>query len=135
MLTTTTQTFVAEPSKTSTARPSSSSFTWSDSIRPATPRHPADSPTDAAAEMSSPDAAPSSPQSSPSLDVSSRFGVRLRELRRERNLTQLRMARDFGIDRSFISDVERGRKSISLPMLEVIALGMKISLSELLRNL
>jgi DNA-binding XRE family transcriptional regulator len=68
-------------------------------------------------------------------DVSSRFGARLRELRRERNLTQLRMANDFGIDRSFISDVERGRKSISLPMLEVIALGMKISLSDLLQDI
>lgn len=68
-------------------------------------------------------------------DVSSRFGVRLRELRRERNLTQLRMANDFGIDRSFISDVERGRKSISLPMLEVIALGMKLTLSDLLRDI
>ncbi len=68
-------------------------------------------------------------------DVSSRFGARLRELRRERNLTQLRMANDFGIDRSFISDVERGRKSISLPMLEVIALGMKLSLSELLQSI
>lgn len=69
------------------------------------------------------------------MDVSSRFGVRLRQLRRERNLTQLKMAVDFGIDRSFISDVERGRKSISLPMLEVIALGLKMSLSELLRDL
>jgi DNA-binding XRE family transcriptional regulator len=69
------------------------------------------------------------------MDVSSRFGVRLRQLRRERNLTQLRMATDFGIDRSFISDVERGRKSISLPMLEVIALGLKLSLSELLRDI
>ncbi|WP_396271450.1 helix-turn-helix domain-containing protein [Granulicella arctica] len=68
-------------------------------------------------------------------DVSSRFGRRLRQLRRERNLTQLRMAVDFGIDRSFISDVERGRKSISLPLLEVIALGMKVSLSDLLRDL
>src|ERR1700731_3735781 len=60
------------------------------------------------------------------IDVSSRFGARLRELRRERNMTQLRMATEFGIDRSFISDVERGRKSISLPMLEVIALGMNM---------
>ena len=68
-------------------------------------------------------------------DVSSRFGVRLRELRRERNLTQLRMAIDFGIDRTFISDVERGRKSISLPMLEVLALGFNLSLSELLRDI
>ena len=54
------------------------------------------------------------------LHVSSRFGVRLRELRRERNLTQLRMAVDFGIDRTFISDVERGRKSISLPTMDLI---------------
>lgn len=65
-------------------------------------------------------------------DVSSRFGLRLRALRRERNLTQLRMAVEFGIDRTFISDVERGRKSISLPTLEVLALGFKVSLSELL---
>ena len=68
-------------------------------------------------------------------DVSSRFGLRLRELRRERNMTQLRMATDFGIDRSFISDVERGRKSISLPMLEVVALGFRLSLSDLFRDL
>lgn len=68
-------------------------------------------------------------------NVSSRFGVRLRQLRRERNFTQLRMAVDFGIDRTFISDVERGRKTISLPMLEVIALGMKVSLSDLLSDL
>ena len=69
------------------------------------------------------------------MNVSSRFGVRLRQLRRERNLTQMRMAVEFGIDRTFISDVERGRKSISLPMLEVIALGLRMSLSELLRDI
>jgi transcriptional regulator with XRE-family HTH domain len=69
------------------------------------------------------------------MDVSSRFGVRLRQLRRDRNLTQLRMAIDFGIDRTFISDVERGRKSISLPMLEILARGLRISLSELLRDI
>jgi len=79
-------------------------------------------------------AAPRAPFFLP-IDVSSRFGARLRELRRERNMTQLRMATDFGIDRSFISDVERGRKSISLPMLEVIALGMNMTLSDLLQNI
>lgn len=69
------------------------------------------------------------------MDVSTRFGARLRQLRRERNLTQVRMALLFGIDRTFISDVERGRKSISLPFLEVISLGLNISLSELLRDI
>jgi DNA-binding XRE family transcriptional regulator len=70
-----------------------------------------------------------------SIDVSSRFGRRLRELRLQRSLTQSEMARKFGIDRSFISDVERGRKSISLPMIEVIALGMNLSLAKLFEDL
>lgn len=69
------------------------------------------------------------------IDVSSRFGVRLRQLRKDHNLTQLRMATDFGIDRSFISDVERGRKSISLPTLEIMALGLRMTLSELLEDI
>ena len=67
--------------------------------------------------------------------VSARFGFRLRELRRQRNLTQAQMAQNFGIDRTFISDIERGRKALSLRTLEVIAVGMKLSMSELLRNL
>src|SRR5438270_13887243 len=87
--------------------------------RPSTPQRLSPAPV---RHGSSPDAG--TPSGSPAsrtpfclpIDVSSRFGARLRELRRERNMTQLRMATDFGIDRSFISDVERGRKSISLPM-------------------
>lgn len=78
---------------------------------------------------------PPAPFSTPHLDVSTRFGRRLRELRRDHNMTQLRLAIEFGIDRTFISDVERGRKSISLPMLEVLALGFQVSLSELLKDI
>ena len=69
------------------------------------------------------------------MDVSSRFGMKLRQLRLEQGLTQIEMSNRFGIDRTFISDVERGRKSLSLPMLEVIALGLKLSLSDLLRGI
>jgi ribosome-binding protein aMBF1 (putative translation factor) len=89
------------------------------------------SPVDSPAVASTTDGAFAENANKP-LDISTRFGARLRTLRQERNMTQLRMATEFGIDRSFISDVERGKKSISLPMLEVIALGMKITLSELL---
>jgi transcriptional regulator with XRE-family HTH domain len=71
----------------------------------------------------------------PAATITSRFGTRLRELRRERNWTQSKIAAEFGIDRSFISDVERGRKSISLPLLEVLALGLNLSLSELFKDL
>lgn len=68
-------------------------------------------------------------------DVSSRFGRRLRELRVAHGFTQDSMARKFGIDRSYISDIERGKKSIGLPTLEVIALGFKTNISDLMRDI
>ena len=64
-----------------------------------------------------------------------RFGHRLRDLRKTRGLTQVQLAARFGIDRSFISDVERGRKSISLSYLETIAQGFEIPLEQLMRGL
>src|SRR5579863_3114822 len=60
-------------------------------------------------------------------DIGTRFGQRLRGLRRARNMTQLDMAVMLGIDRSFISEVECGKKGISLALLEVIALGFHLS--------
>lgn len=68
-------------------------------------------------------------------DVASRFGRRIRELRHAKGMTQMQVAVHFGIDRTFISDVERGRKSVCLPTLEVFALGFGVSLSDLLRGI
>lgn len=68
-------------------------------------------------------------------EIGLRFGSRLRDLRRSHGLTQLDMAVAFGIDRSYISDVECGKKGISLATLEVIALGFGIKLSELLHDI
>jgi ribosome-binding protein aMBF1 (putative translation factor) len=67
--------------------------------------------------------------------IDARFGARVRDLRKERQWTQLYMAVHFGIDRSHISDVERGRKSMTLSLVEVVALGFGISVSELLDRL
>jgi|HubBroStandDraft_5_1064220.scaffolds.fasta_scaffold706446_1 DNA-binding XRE family transcriptional regulator len=68
-------------------------------------------------------------------DISERFGERLRELRKSRRMTQLDMAVAFGIDRSYISDLECGKKGLSLATLEVFALGFKIELPALLSDL
>ncbi len=68
-------------------------------------------------------------------DIASRFGRRVRELRHARGMTQFQVAVRFGIDRTFISDVERGRKAVCLPTMEVFALGFGVSLSDLLRGI
>lgn len=67
--------------------------------------------------------------------ITDRFGIRLRTLRKARGWTQLEMSIEFGIDRSFISDVERGKKAISLPLLEVIAIGFGLTMSDLLADI
>lgn len=63
------------------------------------------------------------------------FGKRLRTLRMEHGYTQTQLADYLGIDRSFISDVERGKKNMSLTYLETVAQGFKLTLSELTRDL
>jgi transcriptional regulator with XRE-family HTH domain len=45
------------------------------------------------------------------------------------------LAEEFGIDRSYISDMERGKKNICLPTLEIVAQGFEISLAQLVRGL
>jgi transcriptional regulator with XRE-family HTH domain len=68
-------------------------------------------------------------------NITVRFGLRLRKLRKEKGWTQVEMADALGVDRSYISDMERGKKNVCLPTMEVIALGFEISLSKLLSRL
>jgi transcriptional regulator with XRE-family HTH domain len=44
------------------------------------------------------------------------------------------MAHRFGIDRGHISEMETGQKNVCLPMLEVLARGFQITVSELMKG-
>jgi len=45
------------------------------------------------------------------------------------------MAERVGIDRSFLADVERGKRNISILNLDLISKGFKVSLSRMLSKL
>lgn len=47
----------------------------------------------------------------------------------------MEMAERLGIDRSYISDMERGKKNVCLPSLEIMAQGLETTISKLLRGL
>jgi transcriptional regulator with XRE-family HTH domain len=64
-------------------------------------------------------------------DVRARFGRKVQKLRNQRKWTQEEMAERLGIDRSYLADVERGNRNVSLVMQETIAQGFKISLAKL----
>jgi transcriptional regulator with XRE-family HTH domain len=63
------------------------------------------------------------------------LGQRIRTLRKQHGWTQVEMAERFGIDRSFIAEVETGKRNISILNLATVADGFKISLSRLLSKL
>ncbi len=68
-------------------------------------------------------------------DLLIKLGKRIRKLRKQRGWTQVVMAEKIGIDRSFLAEVEIGRRNISILNLELIADGLQVSLSQLLSRL
>jgi len=70
-----------------------------------------------------------------SSDICVRFGERLRELRKRRGWTQVYMAEHVGLDRSYLSDLERGKKEICIRNLEVIASAFSMTPAQLLSRL
>ena len=68
-------------------------------------------------------------------DLLINLGERIRKLRKRRGWTQVVMAEKIGLDRSFIADVERGKRNISFLNLDLIAKGFKLSLSRFLSGL
>jgi transcriptional regulator with XRE-family HTH domain len=68
-------------------------------------------------------------------DIRVRFGARLRKLRQKHGWTQVVMAERFGLDGSYLADVERGRRNIALLNLDLIAQGFGITLAQLFSRL
>ena len=69
-----------------------------------------------------------------STDIRVRLGNRVRALRQERHMTQVDLAVTLGIDRSYLSEIETGKKDPSLTILKTIADGFELSLSQLLKG-
>jgi transcriptional regulator with XRE-family HTH domain len=59
----------------------------------------------------------------------------LRSLRKKKGWTQVELADYLGLRRTYVSDLERGKRNISLLTMEIIARGFKLSVSQLLRGL
>jgi transcriptional regulator with XRE-family HTH domain len=64
-------------------------------------------------------------------DILTRFGRRVRALRTARGQSQEAFAEACGIDRTYISGIERGRRNVGLKNIAVIANALGVTLSEL----
>jgi len=68
-------------------------------------------------------------------DICVCLGERIRQLRKERNWTQTYLSVHSGLSRTFISDVELGRKEPCLRSLEILADSLGVPLGKLMSGL
>ncbi len=62
------------------------------------------------------------------------FGLRLRELRTRRGLSQEALADLAGLDRTYVSSCERGHRNVSLENIYRFAVALGVEPAELLRR-
>ena len=60
------------------------------------------------------------------------FGLKVKQLRLDRNMTQEKLSFATGFHRTYIGMIERGERNISLTNMAVLAKVFEISISELL---
>lgn len=65
------------------------------------------------------------------MDVLQRFGQKVREKRGALGLSQEKFADKCGLDRTYMSGIERGKRNVSLRNIHAIAEALGITVSEL----
>lgn len=64
------------------------------------------------------------------MDIKQKVGNRIRELRKNLELSQEALALKAEVDRTYVTDVENGRRNVSLELLERIIKALNTSVSE-----
>lgn len=60
------------------------------------------------------------------MDIKKKIGLRIKELRTKKKMTQEGLAWEADINRTFMNHVENGRKNVSVETLEKIVKGLKM---------
>ena len=68
------------------------------------------------------------------MDVKSKIGIRIKELRQEKNMSQKDLAYSSDLDRSYIASVEKGQRNISIVNIEKISIALGVSLSKFFKH-
>lgn len=64
------------------------------------------------------------------MDINQQFGSRLTELRKERKMTQEKLAELSRLTRVYISGIEQGKRNVSLEVIAQLAKALEIKISQ-----
>lgn len=64
------------------------------------------------------------------MDLKEKVGLRIRHLRKEQELSQEALGYKAEVDRTYVTDVENGRRNVSVEILERLIKALGISVAE-----
>ena len=67
-------------------------------------------------------------------NIQAKFGQKVKEIRKEKGFSQEDLATKSGLHRTYISDIERGDRNVSLKNVEKIAKALNIPIDYLLKD-
>ena len=67
------------------------------------------------------------------MNVKIKFGKKIKKLRVQKGLSQEKLALIAGIDRTYIPAIEKGERNISISIIERLADGLNVEISELFK--
>lgn len=65
-------------------------------------------------------------------DIRKLLGLKIREIRQKKKMSQEKLSFESELHRTYISDIERGNRNVSIKNIEKIAKALKVSLKELM---
>ena len=70
-----------------------------------------------------------------SIRIQKRFGRRIQAIRRGKNITQVQLAEKTGINRNYLSALENGHHEVCIVNIELLAIGLKVPMWQIFKDL
>ena len=68
------------------------------------------------------------------MNIKQKLGLRIRELRKEKGISQEELAFKAGIDRTYMTSVENGKRNISIQNIEKIIIALETSFEKFFKG-
>ena len=69
------------------------------------------------------------------MNIIYQLGMRIRYLRKQKKMSQLDLSLEAGVNKNYISDLEKGRRNPTIMVLNKIAVALKIDLATLFKGI
>lgn len=68
------------------------------------------------------------------VNIKEKFGLRVKELRQQKGLSLEALANKADLDRTYIPSIEKGKRNVSISVIEKLAKALNVEISALFEN-